>query len=44
LYGTGIERPEFAGEAARTRSRSWAMSFFSLSVPASLQPLSQFSL
>ena len=44
LYGTGIERPEFAGEAARTRSRSKAKAFFSLAVPASRPPQSQMSL
>src|ERR1700704_3869662 len=39
-----MERPEFAGEAARTRSRRSAKARFSLWVPASLPPQSQMSL
>src|SRR5882762_9407911 len=39
-----IERPAFAGEAARTRSRSSAKARFSLPVPASRPPQSQMSL
>ena len=40
----GSSGPELAGDAARTRSRSRAKAFFSLSVPASRPPESQMSL
>jgi hypothetical protein len=39
-----MERPELAGDAARTRSRSRAKARFSLSVPESRPPQSQISL